>query len=334
MVWGTVAGMAGASLIGGLMGGSAAKKAAAAQQRAAAAALAEYANLGVPPELAKEIILQQYQQQGILTPELEQEIELQSSQVAQIKEDPALRNQQMSALDLISQAARGGLSAADRAGYNELRSSTQRDSEAKRQQILQQMGARGMSGSGAELMTQLQSAQGSDDQASAAADRLAAQASINALNSIAQQSQQAGSLRTQDLDVNKMRANAEDQRNQFLYTNSAARQSTNVAARNAAQAANLQQKQNIANQNVGQANAELNRQREAQQTEWQNKMNLASAKANANLGIGAAQQAAGQQQANMYQGIGNALAQGIGTYGANKIYQDSKTKKTPWSAED
>ena len=177
---------ASAPVIGGLFGSSSAKKAAAARAQAAAQALAELNKLGLPPDLSKEIIYRQFESQGELTPELEQEIELAASQTAQIKEDPSLRANQMEALNMLSQASRGGLRAEDRAAYNELRSKVQRDSEAKRQQILQQMAARGQAGSGAELMAQLQSAQAAADESSAGADRLAAEASQRALQALAQ----------------------------------------------------------------------------------------------------------------------------------------------------
>jgi len=79
------AGVVAASVIGGMMGNSAAKKGRQAQAAAAAAAYAELQKIGMPPDLSREVILREFQNQGVLTPELEQDIDLQASQVAQLK---------------------------------------------------------------------------------------------------------------------------------------------------------------------------------------------------------------------------------------------------------
>lgn len=311
-----LAGTVAAPVVGGLFGSSSAKKAAAARAAAAQAALAELNALGVPPDLSKQIVFQQFQSQGELTPELAQKIELQASQVAQIQEDPSLRANQMEALNMLSQASRGGLRAEDRAAYNELRARVQRDSEAKRQQILQQMAARGQAGSGAELMAQLQSTQAAADESSAGADRLAAEASQRALQALAQRGSAASQLRGQDLSYEQMKAQALDDRNRFLYQNSVARQEANLNRKNQAQQANLANRQRLSELNVGQSNQELLRQNQAQRDFFQDRFNLATAKANALNNQGSAIAGGYEQKANMYSGIGNALGQGFATAGA------------------
>lgn len=319
-----------APVIGGLFGASSAAKGREAAAAAAQAALAELNALGVPPDLSKELILQKFQEQGQLTPELEQEINLQASQVANIQEDPKLRANQVDVLNTLSQQSRGGLQAGDRAAYNELRAKVQRDSEAKRQQIMQQMQAQGQGSSGANLMAQLQSAQGAADEASAGSDRLAAQASQNALQALSQRGQQAGQLRNQDFSNASAIAQAQDQRNQFLMQNSVAQQQRNIAAKNAAQQANLANKQQIDSANAQLANAELSRQNQAKQQYWDSQMGLASAKANALNNQGSVAQRGAQEQANTYAGIGSALGQGLGAYANSKIAsgnQDDQIKK-------
>jgi hypothetical protein len=319
-----MAGMAASSVIGGILGSNAA---AAGRRQQAAAAQAAYAQLqaiGMPPDLSREVILQHFQSQGALTPELEQTINLQASEVGQIKEDPSLRGSQMDVLNTLAQQSRGGLQAGDRAAYNELRASTQRDAEAKRQQILQQMQAQGQSGGGASLMAQLQASQGAADQQSAGADRMAAQASQNALNALSQRGQMAGNVRGQDFATAQAKAAAIDDRNKFLAQNSVAQQQRNIAAQNAAQAANLQNAQNLSNMNVGQTNTEALRQNQAKRDYFNDQLNLAGAKANALNNQGTMAVQGGQAQANMYTGMGNALAQGIGAYGN---YASGQAKK-------
>lgn len=316
----------GAPLIGGAMGMMSSSKARKQQAAAAAAAFAELQKVGMPPDLSREIILKQFQEQGILTPELEQEINIQASEVAQIKEDPALRNAQMEALNTLGQVSRGGLRAEDRVAYNELRAATQRDAEAKRQQILQQMQARGMGGSGNELMIQLQSAQAAEDSQAAGADRLAAQASQNALAALSQRSGLAGNMRTQDMSAAEMRARAIDDRNRFLAENSIARQRSNVGALNQAQQANLANKQRLSEMNTEQANSEQLRQNQAKRDYFNDQLDLASAKANALNNQGSIAARAGQQKADMFSNLGNAIGQGFGTY-AN--YQSKQPAKDP-----
>jgi hypothetical protein len=309
-----------APVIGGIMGGISSSKSRKQAAAAAAAAYAELSKVGLPPDLSREVILQKFQEMGILTPELEQDFDLQASQVAQIQEDPQLRNAQLEALSTLGQVSRGGLRAEDRAAYNELRNRVQQDAEAKRQQLLQSMQAKGMGGSGAELMAQLQSSQASADTASAGADNLAAEASRRALEAISQRANLAGSVRGQDLSAEEMKARAIDDRNRFLYENSVARQRGNVNRLNEAQAANLGNKQNIANMNVGQGNTESLRQNQAKRDYWQDQLGLASAKANALNNQGSVLAQNSQQQANMYSNLGNALGQGFAAYGsyANK----------------
>jgi hypothetical protein len=310
------AGAIAAPLIGGILGSSEASKSRKAAAAAAAAAYAELQKVGVPPDTSKAIILQQFQQQGILTPELQQDIELQASEVAKIQEDPTLRNAQMDVLNTLGNVSRTGLQASDRSAYNELRQKTQQDAEAKRQQILQQMQARGMGSSGANLAAQLQASQASADTASAGADRLAAQASQNALAALTQRANVASGVRGQDLSAADMKAKAIDDRNNFLYQNSVSRQAANVAAQNSAQQANLANQQAIANANTTQSNQELLRQNEAKRQLYLDQLALATAKANALNNQGTQQAAAAQSTANQYSAIGNALGAGLSAIAA------------------
>lgn len=320
-----LAGSVAAPIVGGLVGNFMGGKSRREQQALMRQAYAELEKVGLPPDLSKEIIMQQFQSQGILTPELEQEISIQASEVAQIKEDPSLRNAQMEALNTLGQVSRGGLRAEDRAAYNELRAATQRDAEAKRQQVLQQMQSRGMGGSGNELMAQLQSAQAAEDTQSVGADRLAAQASQNALAALSQRANLAGGLRTQDMSAAEMRARAIDDRNRFMAENSIARQRANLGSLNDAQQANLANKQRLSEMNVGQANTEQLRQQQAKRDYWQDQLGLAQAKASALTGQAQLAGQRSQQTSDMFSGIGSAVGQGFGAYGAYKAKTPTKT---------
>lgn len=318
------AGGAAVPIIGGILGNMASQGQRQGADQMYADAYAQLKNLGYGPDLAKEIIMNKFKSAGALTPEVEKNIDLGISQTEQIQEDPSLRNAQADALRLIQQRGKTGLNPEDRAALNQVRSEVQRDAEAKRQQILQGMQARGMGGSGASLIAQLQAAQSANNQASEQGDTLAAQASRNALSALGQSSQMAGQMRGEDLTVNQTKAAAADLRNRFNVQNQLAQQQRNVQTQNQAQAANLQNQQSIQNANTNMANSELLRQRQAQQEMYQNALRAAGmmsagATARGNQFMDEANRTADQWQKGasaVGQGIQNAFSAGSGGAGA------------------
>lgn len=265
-------------IVGGILGNNAAKMDRRHQKQLMKQMVEEYKAIGYPPDYAREIIMEELQRQGVYTPELEQDLSdsVAESQLAQIKEDPALKEAQMQALSGMQQRAKVGLSAEDRAALNQVRSQVQTDAEAKRQQILQQMQSRGMGGSGAELMAQLQASQGAADQAAAGSDALMAQAQQRAMEALGQSGRMAGDIRSQDLGVEEMKARAIDERNKFLAENAISRQQRNVGTLNQAQQLNLSEQQRIADANTKMRNEEKLRQRDAERAQYADKLSYAA----------------------------------------------------------
>lgn len=272
-------------IIGGYVGADAASGDKAKGQGYAENAFQELLNLGLPPDLSKEIIYQKFQEAGILNPQMEQEIELAHSKVAQMQEAPETRNAQMEALQQLKQLSRGGLGAQDRAALNQVRDSTQRDLEAKRQQILQNAQARGMGGSGNELISQLQASQGSANQASMEGDRLAAMAQERALQALGQSANLAGGIRSQDYQQQLAKSSAEDELGRFNVQNQIARQQRNVGVGNLADAQNLANKQRLQDANTQQGNQELLRQGEAKRQNWLDQITRNDIRSNALGGL-------------------------------------------------
>lgn len=266
------------SIIGGFLGKNAAASDLKNQKKLMQQAISEYTKLGYPPDYSKALVLQEFERAGVLTPELEQEVEVAASEMGQITEDASLRDTQRQALEMLKTRAQVGLSAEDRASLNQVRGEVQRDSEAKRQQILQQMQARGMGGSGAELMAQLQSAQGASDQAAAGSDELMAQAQQRALQALSESSRAAGDIRSQDFGVESARRSALDERNKMLAQNSVARQANNVSRLNEAQKYNLSEQQRVNDANVSQANQEKERQAQAQADRYAQQLQFTAGK--------------------------------------------------------
>lgn len=315
MAWG-IAAAAGASALGGILGNAAASKDRKAAKQAMKKAIKELEAIGTPPDTAKALILQEFERQGVYSPELEQDLSdtFAESEMGKLTEDASLRDVQKSVLSELQNRARVGLSAEDRAALNKVRNEVQRDAQANRASVLSQMAARQMGGSGAELVSQLMAGQQAAELASQQSDNVMAQAQQRALQALSESANQASNIRSQDLNVNTARAQALDERNRFLMQNSIDRQARNVGNLNEAQKANLAEQQRIADANAQMANQEKQRQAAAKSSDFQNKLSLASAKAGAYTGQ---QQYHGQQAQNtaqQYANIGSGVAGGINAY--------------------
>jgi hypothetical protein len=296
---------AGAQILGGVIGNMASSGDRERAQDAYQRALAEIESIGAPPDLAKEIFLKNFQQVGVLTPEIEEAVSLDAPKVSQIKEAPELRKAQMTALQALGQRATTGRSAEDRAALAQLQLQQARDTEAKRQQILQSYQQRGMGGAGGELAAQLQAASAGSAQAGEQGVQLAAQAQRAALEAAREYGALGGQIRGQEFDIARTKAGAEDQAAVARFNEAVARQQRNVGARNQAQQYNLSTQQRIAEQNIAQSNAELQRQRNAQAQQYQLGLQRAQARAGAQQGMGGQYQQQAQQTAGMWSGIGS-----------------------------
>ena len=308
---------AGIQLVGGIAGQLAGGADRNSAQNAYNQAMSELLAIGMPPDLSKELVLKQFTSAGVMTPELEQEIKLGPSAVAGIKEDPSTREAQVQALQLLQQSGRG-ISPQDRLKFNEARDQIQRDSEAKRQQILQNFQQRGMGGSGAELATQLSQAQASANDASLQGDRIAATSAANALSAISQAGDLGGKLRGQDFDVERTKATAADEFERFNTQNQVNRQARNVGARNTAQAGNLANSQDILNKNTGMKNAEMTRANDARRTFWQDQVDRSKMRAGTFNEKGRAADARADRTANQWTAGAGGLAGMVTSFGKTK----------------
>lgn len=315
-ITGMVLGQAAGSILGGLFGGDGGKgrQAAAMQQQALDI-------LNNVPELSgydREIVFQKLINGEPLTPQQEQAVSVGRSRVAQIQEDPSLQNTQKQALQMIKSVASSGMRPEDRAALNQIREQAQTDAEAKRQQILQSMQARGMGGSGAELAAALSASQAATQQQAQQSDQQAAQASMRALQAMSGMGSMAGQLRGQNFDVARATSGAEDAFKQFDTQNQIATQQRNVAGLNRAGEYNIDRANRVSDTNIGNVNQERNNQRQRMLQQAQYNADLAKAKANALTGQASNlyQQSAATKQANQQlgQGLGN-----LAGFGASKL---------------
>lgn len=307
-MWGAIAGIA-APVIGGLIGADQAGKDRDAANQARAAALAQYAGISIPEAEDMMLNLQQYQSQGELDPRLESAINLGPSAMEQVSTDPRLRQQQMAALEQYSNMAQGQMNPADQAAFELARQNAAGEQQARQGAILQEMQQRGQGGSGAELLAKLKSNQ-SGAQMLQQAQLEQAQAMQQArMQALAQQAQLGGQVRQQDFGESSDVAQAKDL---IARTNAANAQSVgarNISSQNQAQAANLQNRQNVANMNTETLNKQQIQNKQLPQTTFQNQMTLAGAKA----GQYGNQATAAQQQAANTAGMWGTIGQGVGT---------------------
>ena len=312
-------------LIGGVAGNIASQGDREKAQKAFEDAWKKINALGAGPDLSKKIFYEQFKSAGVLTPELEEAVDVGFSKVAQIKEDPRLKEAQFQTLRAIQERGKTGFTAEERAQLAQTRAEAERAAEAKRGQILAGLRARGAMDSGAGVAAQLGSAEELAARQLEAADRFSSAASQRALEAIMQGGQVAGGIRGQEFDIARTKAAAEDELQRFNVSQQIARQQRNIAAQNQAQQYNLAQQQQLMNMNVQQANAERLRQLQAQQQMYENQLHQAQLQAGM-LGQQGQfyQQQAGQTQQG-WQNIGGGLGQMAGAIGTAYMMSPSST---------
>lgn len=150
-----------------------------------------------------------------------------------VSTDPRLRDEQTAALDALSEIANGGgRTLADDANLNRIQNDVAASDRGRRDAIKQNMAARGMGGSGMDLLAQLQSSQAATDRASQGGLDIAADAEQRALDAIMQGGNMAGNLRGQDFDEQARIAAANDAISQFNAANTNGMNQWNTGAAN------------------------------------------------------------------------------------------------------
>jgi len=313
MSW-AIAAAAAAPIIGGiagnLMGASDRKKAMQLIKKG----VAELKAAGFPPDLSTPLLLRQFQEIGIMTPELEQDIQIAASEVAELEEDPILRNSQLEALNVFKQMGRTGFGPEERAAYNQMRQQQQQDLQSRLASQDLEAQRRGMAQAGDTRAQQLLSIQAGADRASMEGDRISAMLSERIREGATGMSNVASGIRGQDYQAELARRQAKDLREQFRAENAMARQMRNVGALNERQQREEQQAMQVASANTQLFNAEQGRQLDAQRQYWKDKLDRATALANAYSGQSTALQNQAANTAQMWSGIGSGIGQGFSAY--------------------
>lgn len=313
---GTAIGAIGGGLvgaIGGLLSGGGDDDAMKEYQLKALQAIAQ-----IPDPKLQQIELERYQTTGSFSPQIENVVHQQTSQMSNIKSDPRLAQAQMGALSKLQGIGNTGLDATDRAALGQIQQQGDVNNHAQQQSILQEMQQRGQGGGGAELAAKLSAQQGAANQSATQSNNVAAQAQQRALAAIMQSGQLSGQMQQQQFGQQADVARAQDAIAQFNAQNAQAVNARNTATANQGQQYNLNNAQNIANQNVGVGNQQtMYNYSQLPQQQFNNSMAKGTAQAGAyNTAAGQSQQAAqngAQTFGGIMQGAGTA-AGGIAQY--------------------
>lgn len=302
--WGAVIGGVGGGLLGGMMGGDDGEASRRQQELLMQQTLSEIS--GIPlPELQR-IQLENPQWIENLKAETLGPSAMQSVQV-----DPRLKSQQMAAMDALNEIQQGGgLNAQDRANLAQIQNESAVADKGRRDAILQNMAQRGQSGSGLELLSQLQSSQAATDRAAQQGLNISGMAQNRALDAIMQSGQLANQMRGQEFGEQSKKAEAEDAINRFNTQN---RQNVNQY--------NVGGRQDISNQGVTMRNQNQMLENQRKQNIFSNQMDKATAMGGARgqeVGrLGENRREDIQADANTMAGVGK-VATSLGSYYQNK----------------
>lgn len=290
------------------------------------------ARLSVPNPEDLKLVLEKFVSQGTLDPRLEQAFEQHPSELKNITTDMSHKQAQNRALSELEKIGNeGGLRAEERLALEEAQQGARSSEKSSRDSILAEMARRGTVGSGQELAAKLVGQQGSADREHRAALETQAMAQNRALRAIEGAGSLAGKYRGQEFGEKARIADSENVINEFNTRGVRNVNSANTNIVNQAQAANLANKQDVANRNVGSGHqVQLNRQ-----GLYQNQFNneyLRSGGQNQVQGQ-QAQQALqqGQNQANLFSNLANA---GIGAISAYGQQQQQNANTTSQRAHD
>lgn len=251
------------------------------------------------PEL-KDLKFNRYQSAGEFVPQLLSGLNLTNpemlgdSRLQGVNYDPRLMGQQEKVLQTLMEIGeKGGLRPEDLAALDKIQDEVAAQDRGRRQAILQNMAARGMSGSGNELLAQLQSNQAATDRANDASLNIAGQASQRALKALMDGGSLARSLANDKVGLDLRKANAADAIAKFNInarnTSQAANnrilnemlRTNNVMQNNAARY-NLESNQRVMDRNTDLGNREIDyNQRGKLQQDYNNRMNAYNVYANA-----------------------------------------------------
>jgi len=278
-------------------GGAGAARAAA--QANLEKAIKDIEALQIPDIEKQKLQLQLMSEAGFLDAE-----QLDSSALEEISLDPRLRQAEMSALTELQERGQAGLTDEDRMMRDMMLRGVAEQEQAAQKAVLGGMDERGMLDSGAQLAAQLGTQQQGYRGARDEADRLAMAQLQARRDALSQSANLAGQMGARDFGQQAQVGSARDAINQF----------------------NLQNRQNIAAQNLGIRQQDIGLQNQQQmfnkgllQQQFENEKAVTAMKANARIGQATQQQQQADALARAHASKGSGLGSAVGAIGGAAI---------------
>ena len=267
----------------------------------------------VPSTDQMQLVVQNYVNQGILTPEQANAVKQDPNALNSIMTNPDLTNAQYTALGQLQNISNnGGISPAMQAQLASIQGSNSAQARGANEAAMQQAQERGMGNSGMNLLAQLTNNQNAATNNFNQGLGVAAQGQNNMLNALTQGSNLANTMQNNSFNQQAQQAAATNAINQFNANNAQNTNLVNTAATNAAQNTNL------ANANAA-ANASTTAQNQARaynaqlpQTQFTDTMAVNNANANAAKNTASAQQSLGNAQNSSSGNLTNSIAGVLG----------------------
>jgi len=177
----------------------------------------------------------QYSEAGRLTNE-----DLGASEMGNIQTDSKYKEHELAALRELEDQSKNGFTARDKSDMAQVESQVNRANRGRLGAIQQNMQARGMTGSGMDMVAQMQSSQDANEIAAMRALEQEGIMQERKSGAARDLGSMAANMQSRDFGQAAQKAQAQDQINQF-----------NNANRNDAHRANLANRQNVSNLNVG-----------------------------------------------------------------------------------
>lgn len=311
-------GAIGSDIVGGIEAGNAQGDAKDARNQA----LQQWLSVNVPDPAQQRLELQRFQQTGQFSPSLQKAFQQDPSGLKSLQIDPTSRAAEVKALQqMVDVASNGGMDAQARQQEQQAINATNANERGQRGAIEQNFAARGVGGSGAELAAQLEASQGDANQAASQGLQSAAGGEQRALQAMSSYDNMASNLNNQDYGQAAAAAQAQDAINRFNTQNQQTVSNSNTNAVNDAQKYNLGEAQKISDLNTGVANTQEQYNKGLVQKQFDNSVQKAQGAANALGGVANQANQSAQNKADMWGGIGGAIAQagtGVAKYANSK----------------
>lgn len=281
----------------------------------------QWMDMAIPDPEAQKVALERFVNQGELTPVMQKAIAQDPSAFQNIvtsSENKAAQNKALSQLSQIGE--QGGLRLQDKAALQDAMLHGQAQEKANRLGIVDEMGRRGLSGSGYDVAARLSGQQGVADQQANSSLKVAANAQDRALQAIMGAGKMATDYRNQDFGEQAQKASAADRINAFNTANLRDVNAANVGAQNYSNEQNLKNKQRISDQNTSLSNSEQQYNKGLIQQQYDNELKRMAGASGQIAGMAASEREAGKALGNTISNIGGAAS----NYAAMDSYFNKK----------